>query len=101
MQLYGQIVAVVGSLTFYLSGKLIYRLCFHPLARFPGPKIAALTKWYEFYFDIVKRPGGTFMYEIERMHDLYGTRIGVHLIAPPGRRNVANAHLRIQDRSYA
>jgi hypothetical protein len=73
----------------YLAGGAIYRLYFSPLAKFPGPKLAALTLWYyffseiclsqlnfaflryEFYFDVVQR--GRYTWEIERMHQAYGT----------------------------
>lgn len=32
----------------------IYRLYFSPLAKIPGPKWAALTFWYQFYYDIIR-----------------------------------------------
>ena len=56
----------------YGIGLIVYRLLFHPLAEFPGSKWAAATGWYEFYFDVLKKPGGAFMYEIEKMHEKYG-----------------------------
>ncbi|KAJ2996575.1 hypothetical protein NUW58_g937 [Xylaria curta] len=50
----------------------IYRLFFHPLRRVPGPKLAALTKWVETYYECFKQPGGQFMWEYQKWHDKYG-----------------------------
>ncbi|OQV03992.1 Fungal specific transcription factor domain-containing protein isoform 1 [Cladophialophora immunda] len=41
-----------------------------PTAKFPGTKLAALTLWYEFYYDVLKR--GQYMFKIREMHRKYG-----------------------------
>jgi hypothetical protein len=48
----------------------VVRLYFSPLAGFPGPKIAAASFWYEFYYDFWK--SGKYIFEIKKMHEKYG-----------------------------
>jgi hypothetical protein len=54
----------------YLIGLAIYRLYLSPLAKFPGPKLAALSKYYELYYEVVKR--GQFTFHIQELHKRYG-----------------------------
>jgi hypothetical protein len=65
------IAILVILYTLYGINLAIYRVYFHPLSKYPGPKLAAATLWYEFYFDVVKR--GRFAWEIRRMHSVYGS----------------------------
>lgn len=64
-------IAIVALfLTFYVAGVVLYRLVFSPLAKFPGPRLAAATRLYETYFQIVK--GGIFTWHIDQLHERYG-----------------------------
>lgn len=64
------VASLVVAYIFYGIGLCIYRLYLSPLSKFPGPKLAAATLWYEFYYDVIKR--GRFAWEIKRMHQVYG-----------------------------
>ena len=66
------LVLLTGALMTYGLYGLVYRLYFSPLAKFPGPRIAAATLWYEFYYDVVK--GGRYTWKIGELHDHYGIR---------------------------
>ncbi|KAK5078346.1 hypothetical protein LTR51_000535 [Lithohypha guttulata] len=54
----------------------VYRLYFHSLADFPGPKIAAMTGLYELWYDVVKQ--GQYVHVIEQMHIQYGPIVRIN-----------------------
>ena len=60
--------AVVISLPIFFVG--FRRLYFHPLSKFPGPRIAALTGLYGTYFDVIK--GGIGVKRWPNLHKNYG-----------------------------
>ncbi|KAH7323773.1 cytochrome P450 [Rhexocercosporidium sp. MPI-PUGE-AT-0058] len=70
------LLAAVGILYTFALG--IWRLYFSPISHFPGPKLAALTYGYEFYYDLIQR--GCFLYKIQELHERYGpiVRINPH-----------------------
>lgn len=62
----------VSSVSIYIISCAVYRLYLSPISKFPGPKLAALTLWYEFYYDVVRT--GSYMAEIKEMHNKYGKK---------------------------
>jgi cytochrome P450 len=54
----------------------IYRLYLCPVAAIPGPRLAALTYWYEFYHDIIHR--GQYLWRVGEMHEKYGPIVRVN-----------------------
>lgn len=61
---------LLGSVLAYGLVSLVYRLHLHPLSKFPGPRLAAVTGLYEIYFSVWGV--SSFDDEIERMHQEYG-----------------------------
>ena len=71
MALTSWIGVVVTLAVVQLIWTAVSRLFLSPIARIPGPKLAALTSWYEFYYDVI-RPG-QFVFHIQDLHERYGT----------------------------
>lgn len=65
--------AILGVI--YVGILVCYRIYLSPLARFPGPRLAAATGLYEAYYQIVK--GGTFTWHIDDLHQKYGPIIRI------------------------
>jgi len=49
----------------------IYRLYFHPLRKFPGPKLAICTYLYEQYYEVIKQ--GQYTFKLRELHEKYGS----------------------------
>lgn len=63
-------IVVTGLALAYTISIVVYRLYLSPIANIPGPRLAAATFWYEFYFDVVKQ--GRYTWRIGELHEQYG-----------------------------
>lgn len=61
---------IIGTVILWLVYTAYDRLIASPLAKFPGPRLAALTTWHQFYFDIIK--GGRLPWHLAQLHKTYG-----------------------------
>ena len=85
MDLTSSLQVIATTAACYTLYGVIYRLYMSPIASFPGPKLAALTLWYEFYYDVVKH--GRYTWKIAELHKEYGPIIRInpyeiHIIDP-------------------
>jgi hypothetical protein len=71
-------IVLLATTFLYTFGLGVYRLTLHPLAKFPGPKLAAFTGWYETYFEIFGGHGNTIYFKIQRWHEKYGPIIRIN-----------------------
>ncbi|KAI3320681.1 cytochrome P450 [Xylariaceae sp. AK1471] len=66
---------LISCTVFYVFSLVIYRLYLSPLAPFPGPFLAKITHWYEFYYNVIHT--GKYYERIRDMHEKYGPVIRV------------------------
>ncbi|RDW83579.1 cytochrome P450 [Aspergillus mulundensis] len=64
-----------AAVSVYLAAIAIYRLYLSPIAHFPGPRLAALTVFYEFYWEAVRN--GQFTFHIGELHKKYGSIVRI------------------------
>ena len=62
---------VAAALTVFLSAKIVYRLKLHPLAAFPGPRLAAVTSMYGGFYDL-SFSSSSYVKELPALHAKYG-----------------------------
>ncbi|TEY57352.1 hypothetical protein BOTCAL_0220g00050 [Botryotinia calthae] len=66
-----QIIIVAVVFTYLCC--VFQRLYFHPLSKIPGPRLAAATSWYEFYYNVIR--DGSYIKNFEQMHNDYNSSV--------------------------
>ncbi|KAL4805653.1 cytochrome P450 [Aspergillus unguis] len=84
---------LVAGVSFSLY-RCLYNLYWHPLARFPGPPLAAVSRWYRTWIDC--SPTRSFVHTLAELHEKYGDiiRIGpneLHFHSPQAYLEIYNA----------
>lgn len=74
--LQGKILLLLLLIAFEVD-RVAYSLIWHPLARFPGPKIAGAANLYGAYYDLIL--DGYLCKRVAQIHDLYGPSLFVTL----------------------
>ncbi|KJZ74709.1 hypothetical protein HIM_05826 [Hirsutella minnesotensis 3608] len=67
---------LVACYAIYIVLLFLYRITLHPLAGFPGPKIAGASYCYEFWFDVIRQ--GRYTREIVKLHARYGPIVRIN-----------------------
>jgi len=79
------IVYAIQAFLLWAVSTIVYRRFFHPLASIPGPFLPSVTRFYIWYWNVIK--DGHFYRKIEELHSQYGlvVRIApneIHLADP-------------------
>ncbi|KAK3643962.1 hypothetical protein LTR56_009814 [Elasticomyces elasticus] len=73
--LYALLSGTALGLVLYVPLRMLYNITFYPLAKFPGPRLAAATHLYEIYYEVFL--GGKLSDQIFELHQRYGPIIRV------------------------
>ncbi|KAK7532076.1 cytochrome P450 monooxygenase-like protein [Phyllosticta citribraziliensis] len=86
----------------WIAWQALYNVYFHPLARFPGPRLAAATRYWKAWVECVQEK--SFTHELEKLHARYGkvVRVGpneasrhqLHFCEPSAYHEIYNARNR-------
>ena len=60
----------LAAYVLFLVLRIIYRLTLHPLAKFPGPRLAGATSAYQAWYDL--RPSTSYVKKFPDLHKQYG-----------------------------
>jgi hypothetical protein len=64
---------ILSAFLLWMLGVIVHRLWLSPLSKIPGPKLAAVTLLYEFYYEAVC--SGKYTRHIEKLHQQYGLHL--------------------------
>lgn len=67
------VVVTIGAYVIASVVEAIRGLYFHPLSVFPGPPLAVITPWWQFYYDVLL--GGKMLAKLGPLHEKYGAHL--------------------------
>lgn len=80
MSNYDLVVGALCLIAIAFAASTIYSVYFGPLSKCPGPKLAAATLLYEFYYDVILK--GQYTYKIRELHQQYGLLTSLSPVSP-------------------
>ncbi|KAK0613232.1 cytochrome P450 [Immersiella caudata] len=70
------VAAFAAAYLLYWTAVIIYRLTFHPLAKYPGPLLCRIGWFYQTYFEAIL--GGRMLERLPMLHEKYGPVVRIN-----------------------
>ena len=69
----------VAAWVLWTAAWAVYNLYFHPLAKFPGPRLAAATEWWQVWLEVVTEQSLSLkLWELHAIYGVYTTHAQSH-----------------------